>query len=72
MIFLIFLLILAFLWGLVELSKLADREEHNRIMEEKDILSDNRVLNVVINEESGTPAPLKKLKKVRKYEKDKS
>ena len=64
---LIFLGILLLLWGLVEASKLEDREEHNRFMEEKDV-SDNRVLNVTINEEvegGETPHPLKKLKKVR-------
>ncbi len=65
--FLIYLGLLLFLWGLVEASKLNDREDHNRIMEEKDI-SDNRTLVVNISEEvdSGEdPTPIKKIKKVR-------
>lgn len=64
---LIFFGILLFLWGLVEASKLKDREEHNRIMEEKEI-SDNRTLVVNITEEvegGKNPTPFKKIKKVR-------
>ena len=50
----IFGLILLFLWGLVELSKTDDREEHNRIMEEKESYVDNRKVIVNIDEyESG-------------------
>lgn len=62
--FLIFIGILILLWGLVELSKVNDLEEHNRIMEEKDIFSDNRVLNVTI-QGGEDPSPLKKIKQVR-------
>lgn len=63
---LIFIGILIFLWGLIEASKLNDREEHNRFMEEKEV-SDNRQLTVNITEEveGGKPTPLKKIKKVK-------
>ncbi len=58
---LIFIGILLFLWGLVEASKAQDIEEHNRIMEEKDLFSDNRVLNVTIEGGKEIPTPLKRI-----------
>ena len=60
----IFGLILLFLWGLVELSKAKDREEHNRIMEEKEI-SDNRKLTINIKEEIDIPDKVIDIKKIK-------